>query len=129
VLAEGQAGFCVDSGEKYYPHVYIRPVPDIPVGNEAALSGWCKSWCEQVDPEKLVAMGTKDDGSITTCYCHFSADNLPSPFDVTRYKPAATILNAGFSGTGCGGAGGSTLFTCYRNCAYNQCVSIYACLS
>jgi hypothetical protein len=133
VWAEGEAGDCQDSGIDSYPFVYIGPVPGNPAGDEAALSGWCKSWCEQVHPELVVGISTYDNGSNTECYCHFSDDNKPSPFDnnlLTLYEPDASGLN-GLSGTGCiGGTDDNPRYKCYRKCAYNQCVSIfYACLS
>jgi hypothetical protein len=57
---------------------------------------------------------------------------LPADFDdsiLTRYQPNATSWDTG-TGTGCiAGTDGMAIGKCYRNCAYNQCVSIYACLS
>jgi hypothetical protein len=128
VLAEGEAGYC----QGYYPEVHISGVPGSPSGD--ALRDWCKSWCARVEPDKIVAIGTYDDDGGTECYCYFSADNKPADFDndadfKAKYEPGASFRVAGI-GTGCvAGTDDDGSYTCYRNCAYNQCVSIYACLS
>ena len=129
MLAEGEAGECLASGNNDYSYVAVIVDP-----NNPDLAGWCAAWCAQVQPDKVVGISTFDNGSEPQCRCYFSDDNKPSPSDdsiLTLYEPDANAwINSCGGGTGCvAGADGPTTYTCYRNCAYNQCVSIYACLS
>ena len=132
MLADPQLGFCRDSGSNTYP--YVSPSnTNTTAGDATALRDWCKSWCAQESPDKVVGIATFDDGSNTYCYCLFSADNLPTGFNdagfENNYDPPVTDRD-GSSGTGCiAGTDGDTRATCYRNCAYNQCVSILLCIS
>ena len=139
VLAEPIDGECRDSVNNNYPRVGIVPVPDNPVGNATALRDWCKSWCDRVDPDKVVAIEIDYDSYNTRCRCLFSADDLPtgaanSDAFKAKYDPNATAYNDVGTGIGCiaGPGSAASYLKCYRNCAYgadNQCASIYACLS
>ena len=134
MLADQQVGACRASGDTYYPEVGIFN-PDT---NTMTLRDWCKDWCAQVQPDKVVAVVTEDNQYGTGCYCYFSYDDLPAGFDgnafafMGKYDPDANWLQVGgsYTGTGCvPGTNGDPDYTCYPNCAYKQCVSIYACLS
>ena len=134
MFADPEDGYCQASGSINYPSSYVSD-PDI---GATALGDWCKSWCERVQPEKLVAIGTYV-GEGSACYCFFDANNLPAGFNdpapndafKAQYgTPAADSLDSVATGTGCiADTTGDTDDQCYRNCALSKCVSIYSCLS
>ena len=131
VLADPQSGRCTDSGNMY-PLVGISN-PDT---YTMTLRDWCKDWCAQVQPDKVIAIATQE--GFNECFCYFSSDDPPADFGPTndflqKYEPDAGSVTVGgsFTGTGCVAGTNTDIsgFKCYRNCAYKQCVSIYACLS
>ena len=59
------------------------------------LINFCKNYCTQVQPEKVVVFSILDEGPTEPdngCYCLFSYDDLPSPWNATlrdQYDPPA----------------------------------------
>jgi hypothetical protein len=133
VLAELQDGWCQASGNTFYPNVTYGPVPGNPTGD--ALRDWCKSWCAQVEPDKVVGISTYDEnGSSAQCYCFFSTDKLPADFATdfnafkAKYVPGASSGNTNNAGVGCiAAAANYANYKCFQNCAYSQCISAHLC--